>query len=233
MSERLTAAQQVLAAARRAEVGRQLPTVLCRALCEALPVDGAALSWLTDTPYRQLVGVSDERALHVEEAEFLAGEGPCVSAAVTDRAVLVNDMSQPLARWPMFQACLYERSRFGAVYAFPLRFDSKVFGTALLLCERPCLVVPEAMNQASLAVGATAEALLPDFWQLLARGTLPAWEPADLLETHWVTTHAASARLAERLSLPVEEALTRLRARAFASGRPLASIAADILAPDF
>ncbi|WP_425826796.1 GAF and ANTAR domain-containing protein [Streptomyces fractus] len=232
MSERLTPADQVLAAARHPEASRQLPTTLCQALCEALPIDAAALSWLTDTPYRQLLGVSDERAVYLEEAEFLAGEGPCVTAAATKQPVLVNDMAQPLPRWPLFQTCLDGRVDYGAVYAFPLRFESKVFGIAALLYERPCLIVPGTMRQATHAVGATAQALLPAFWRLLAHGELPQWEPAGLLETHWATTHAASDVLAERLGLPVEEAQARLRARAFATGRPLPSIAADILAPD-
>ncbi|MGW2346689.1 GAF domain-containing protein [Streptomyces sp. NPDC001661] len=232
MSERSTAADQVLAAAQRPDAEQQLPTALCQTLCEVLPVDAAALSWLTETPYRQLLGVSDERALHLEEAEFLAGEGPCVTAAATGQPVLVNDMAQPLPKWPLFQACLGDRDGYGAVYAFPLRFESKVFGIAALLYEHSRLATPQTMRHATHAVDATAQALLPAFWQLLAHGTLPPWEPAGLLETHWVTTHTASRRLAERLSLPVEEAQARLRARAFATGRPLPSIAADILDAD-
>lgn len=232
MSERSTAADQVLAASRRPGAERQLPTALCQALCEALPVDAAALTLLTDTPYRQLLGVSDRRAVVLEEAEYLTGEGPCVTAAVTGEPVLVNDMSQPVSKWPLFRAGL-EQDGYGAVYAFPLRFESQAFGVAALLCEQPGLIVPQTMQRATQAVGATARVLLPAFWRLLAHGTLPSWEPAGLLETHWATTHAASGWLSERLGLPVEEALARLRARAFSSGRPLPRISAEILGLDF
>ncbi|MET8469087.1 GAF and ANTAR domain-containing protein [Streptomyces sp. NPDC006422] len=231
MSERPTAADQVLDAARRPEAGRRLPTALCQALCEALPVDAAAIVLLTDTPYRQLLGVSDRRAVCLEEAEYLAGEGPCVTAAVTGQPVLVDDMARQLPKWPMFQTCL-EQGDYRAVYAFPLRFEADVFGVVALLCERPGPITPQTMRDATQAVAATAQVLLPSFWRLLAHGTLPPWEPRDLLETHWATTHAASDRLAGRLGLPVEEALARLRARAFAGGQPLSSVAAQVLDPD-
>jgi ANTAR domain len=47
---------------------------------------------------------------------------------------------------------------------------------------------------------------------------------------HWAEIHQATGRVAAELGISLEEALVRLRAHAFASGRPLRAIARAVVA---
>lgn len=231
MTERFTAADLVLSAAAHDDA-EDLPRRLCEALCEGLPVDGASLSFLTDTPYRQLLCASGTLSLRLEELQFLAAEGPCVTAVTSGEPVLVSDFRRPLPRWPLFEAAMQRELRqVGAVYAFPLSFDDKVFGSVELLRHEPLVLDEETAEQAETATRTIAKVMLPAFWQLLAHGELPLWEPAEQIDTHWGTTHQATGRLADRLHITPEEALAHLRASAFVTGRPLPEIAQEVIDP--
>ncbi|MGA4849880.1 GAF and ANTAR domain-containing protein [Streptomyces sp. G5(2025)] len=212
----------------------ELPRRLCRALCEGLPADGASLAFLTETPYRQLLHATDPLTLRLEELQFLADEGPCVSAAVSGKPLLVEDFRRPLTRWPLFEAAMAdELGEVGAVHILPLTFDDKVFGTVELMRRDPVSLEYDAtdremVRQAEAAARAVSRVMLPSFWRLLAHGELPRWKPSDQIATHWGTTHQASDRLAAHLDISSEEALARLRASAFVTGRPLPDIAREI-----
>ncbi len=170
--------------------------------------------------------------MRLEEAQFVAGEGPCVSAAATGRPVLVEDFGLPLPQWPLFEAHLDDRlAPVGAVYAFPLAFDGKVFGSVDLLRHEPLELDAPTVGQAEAAARAVAKVLFPAFWELLAFGDLPLWEPADEIDAHWGTTRQAAQRLSAKLGISVEEAMARLRGQAFTTGRPLPRIAEEVLDP--
>src|SRR5919197_414025 len=49
---------------------------LCQACVEALPVDGAAISILTDVAHRGTVAASDAVAERIEHLQFSLGDGP-------------------------------------------------------------------------------------------------------------------------------------------------------------
>lgn len=56
-----------------------------------------------------------------------------------------------------------------------------------------------------------------------------SWRPAQLIDDHWGTTDRAADALAGLLSISVSEALARLRASAFTTGRPLPALAREVL----
>ncbi|MFK8843983.1 hypothetical protein [Streptomyces sp. Ac-502] len=55
------------------------------------------------------------------------------------------------------------------------------------------------------------------------------WRPAWPVDDHWGTTYRAAGALAGLLSISVSEALARLRAGAFTTGRPLPALAREVL----
>ncbi|GAA0455126.1 GAF and ANTAR domain-containing protein [Streptomyces olivaceiscleroticus] len=225
MREPSAAAEQVMAAAAEADP-RDLPEVLCATLCRALPVDGATLSLLTDTPDRQLLHASGTAALRLEQVQFEMGEGPCVTAAATGGPVIVADLHGRLTQWPLFGSAARERlPEIGAVYAFPITDGDggHPVGSVDLLRLEPWDPDEATLQECAAAAHAVGLALLT------APAVLP-WDPTPAMEAHWGRTHRAAGVLSQRMGVPVDEALARMRADAFGSGRPLPDIAEETLA---
>lgn len=225
MTDSSAAAELVLAAAAEGEV-RTLPERLCEALCAALPVDGATISLLTDTPDRQLLHASGESAIRLEEVQFEAAEGPCVTAAETGRPVIVADLHGRLTEWPIFGATARQELRqIGAVYAFPMNdgTEEHPVGSVDLLRHEPWEPDEETVRECARATRAATVALLT------APSALP-WKPTPMMDAHWGRTHRAAGMLSQETGVPVAEALARLRADAFVTGRPLPEIAEETLA---
>lgn len=225
MTNSSAAAELVLAAAAE-EDARGLPERLCEALCAALPVDGATISLLTDTPDRQLLHACGESALRLEEIQFQVGEGPCVTAAATGRVQIVSDLHDRLTKWPIFGAAAREElQQVGAVYAFPMTDggDEHPLGSIDLLRYEPWDPDEETVRECARATRAATVALLT------APSALP-WEPTPMMDAHWGRTHRAAGMLSQETGMPVDEALARLRADAFVTGRPLPEIAEETLA---
>ncbi|UFQ16701.1 MULTISPECIES: hypothetical protein [Streptomyces] len=145
-----------------------------------------------------------------------------MSAAVSGKPLLVDDFRRPLTRWPSFEAAMGdELGEIGAVHVLSLTFDDKVFGTVELMRREPVSPEDDATDREMVRQAqAAARVMLPSFWRLLAHGELPLWKPSDQIDTHWGTTHQASGKLAAHLDISPEEALARLRASAFVTGRP-------------
>ncbi|MGW8377906.1 GAF and ANTAR domain-containing protein [Streptomyces sp. ODS28] len=223
MSEPSSAAEQVLAAAEAAGAADDLAERLTDALCAALPVDEVTMSLYTDTPDRMLLHASGPTAERLEELQFEVGEGPCVTAAATGRPVIVPDLHGRLTPWPVFGAEARRLlSEVGSVYAFPLRDGGHSLGSVNMLRFSPWDPDDKTVLEGERSVRATAVALL-------ASPSPRAWAPSADLDRHWGETHRAAGVLAEHDGISVGEALARLRADAFVSGRPLPELAGDTL----
>ena len=206
-----------------------IPERLCRACRAALPVDGVGLSLMPkDQPDgRVLLGASDERGARIEEWQFGLGEGPCVSAFVAGRPMLVPDLQarEIRVRWPMFtrEAAL---AGVGAVFAFPLQIG--VIGIGVLDCYRVHAGPLEEMAEALAVTDAVTVALL----NIEVAGGDNGVDEVALFDLSWRThavVHQATGALAAEFGIAVGEALARLRAHAFAVSRPLDEIAVQVL----
>ncbi|MEV0601070.1 GAF and ANTAR domain-containing protein [Streptomyces sp. NPDC050315] len=224
MTDSSAAAELVLAAAAEGDA-RRLPERLCEAMCTALPVDGATLSLLTDTPDRQLLHASGDAAMRLEEIQFEVGEGPCVTAAATGRVVIVADLHGRLTEWPIFGAAAREKlQQVGSVYAFPMTDGSEEHpvGSINLVRHEAWEPDEETVREGARAARAATVALLT------APSALP-WNPTPMMDAHWGRTHRAAGMLSQETGVPVAEALARLRADAFVTGRPLPEVAEETL----
>jgi hypothetical protein len=174
---------------------------------------------------RVLLGASDERGALIEELQFGFGEGPCVSAFVGARPVLVPYLraGEASAQWPIFTREA-TRAGIGAVFAFPLQLGTIAIG--VLDCYRsragPLMEMAEALAVADVVTIA-----------LLSAQALGANGAVDLFDVSWLNhavVHQATGALSVALGISIAEALARLRAHAFGCSRTLDAVAGDVLA---
>jgi len=206
------------------------PSVLdrvCRAAVSLLSLSGAGVSLIVDGELRGTAGVSESGVAAVQELQLLLGEGPCVDAWRLGEPVLEPDLTNGgLRRWPAFAKSALD-SGVLAVFALPLALGAIRIGVLVLYRDQSGglsadqlatgLLLAEAATQVILGLQAGAA---PDqLHRLLAS------EPG-----HWSQIHRATGIVAAQLDVSLDQAFVRMRAHAFASGRPLGDIADEVIA---
>ncbi|UNO43569.1 ANTAR domain-containing protein [Streptomyces sp. MST-110588] len=192
----------------------------------ALGLEGIAVSLRWGA---ELVWFSDDISGRLEDAQFTLGQGPSISADFTVVPYQVADLQETGnggGPWPQFAAeagALQVR----AMFVWPVRSGAARLGTLTGYRTTPgFLTARQAADGLRVADALT--------------GRLLAWQPgtgqedgrtreAGSVDLHRAEVHQATGVLSIRLGVPLEEALVRLRAQAFASGRTLADIAQDVL----
>jgi hypothetical protein len=110
-----------------------------------------------------------------------------------------------------------------AVFAFPLRVGAVPLGAMTLY----------AGVAGSLSDGRFADALtMADVVTheiLVAQSSTPSGAVVSAVGGYRAEVHQASGMVAVQLGVTIPDALVRIRAHAFASGRPLAEVARDII----
>jgi len=197
-----------------------LPTRLSAACLSDLPVTGVGVALMTAAgPSGVVLAATDDRARQLEELQFALGEGPCVESSGSGRPVLEPDLrlAGP-ARWPQFGAAVLDAG-VQAIFAFPLRVGAIRVG--VLDCYRD---LPGPLAAADLADAlAYAEAATVMVLHLQNHEGLLA--PVD----GRAEVHQATGMIAIQLGVGLAEALLRLRAHAYSSGRTVSAIAADVV----
>ena len=161
--------------------------------------------------------------------QFTLGEGPCVDAFAAAHPVLVPDLAAvPAARWPAFTRAA-QAFDVRAVFAFPLRVGAAELGI-LNAYRREAGALDGRATALALAFAAVTVGALVD-----AQAGLSDPAPADgdgtmggVLGAQYVVYQAQGMTMVD-LGVPLVDALARLRARAFAEGRPLHEIAQDVV----
>ncbi|MFF3274362.1 GAF and ANTAR domain-containing protein [Streptomyces chrestomyceticus] len=192
----------------------------CAQCAALLDVDGTAVSLYFDGS--QLLWHSDPDGARLDDLQFTLGEGPGLDAARDGALCLVADLSRTYgSRWPMFAAQARELG-IRAVFAFPLRLGALRVGA--LTCHRrtPRRLTPESAVDALTLADALTLFLLGG-----RHSRTRVLRPADL---HRSEVHQATGMLSVHLRVPLASALARLRAHAFATDRPIADVARDVVA---
>lgn len=219
---------------------------LCERILRSALADGAALAVLTRHAHtRELAYATDTTAVRLDELPFTLGEGPCVDAYLHDAPQFHPhlDSVTHTSQWPTFAT---EATQLGvrSLFAFPIPGARRPTGPAgvLELYRRAPGNLTEDQRVAAQA-GATAIGhRLATNWDehrtrfgsaaeaIAAVATTDAAldEPADAFTRTQI--HIAAGMLAIHLNTQPDEALDRLRAHSFASGRRISSVAADIIA---
>lgn len=204
-----------------------LPSQLCAACLSALPVSGVGVALMTAAgPSGVVLAATDERARELEELQFALGEGPCVEASGSGRPVLEPDLvAAGPPRWPRFGAAVLDAG-VHAVFAFPLRVGAIRVGVLDLYRDTPGqLTNPDLLDALAFADAATMVILHLQDHDEEDGADSPLTDPID----NRAVVHQATGMITIQLGISLAEALLRLRAHAYASGRTVSAIAADVV----
>jgi hypothetical protein len=170
---------------------------------------------------------TDPTAEMLEDLQFTLNEGACMEAAATGAPVLVPDLSvrSDRARWPVFAAAVAEQTDVAAMFALPLQWGTINLGVLDLYRRTPGGLSREQRRDAVSAVDVAA-------LMLLGVRTDPVGADAEKLSSETsgrVEIHQATGMVLAQLDVGAEEALARMRARAFVERRLLIDVARDVV----
>lgn len=185
----------------------------------ALGMDGLAVSLVTAGDAIELLWCSDRTTRHFEDLQLTLGEGPGLDAARTGALVWVPDLAavRP-ARWP---ALAMEAPDLAAraVFCFPLGIGAIRVGVLTGVRRTPGPMTAQQGDDALvLAQALTARCLGSDDQRLGAPQAL-----------QYAVVHQATGMVSVQLSVPLPQALLRLRAHAYSSGRSITDICKDVV----
>lgn len=213
--------------------GASVPLRLARDATATLPVDGAAVTWMTDSGPGPVLAATDHPAQVLEELQFDLGEGPCIDSSDAHHPILSADLAARGAeRWPGFTAGALEAG-VRAVFTFPLQIGRIRVG--VLDLYRATVGPLDSSNLlAALSYAGAATSVLLD---LQARRDAQAAEDGDYdfdpegraTFSDRAEVHQATGMVAVQTGVDLSTALVLLRASAFASERSLSAVAHDVV----
>jgi ANTAR domain len=199
---------------------------LCNTCTSELGVSGTSIALITGGHDPGVIAASDERASALVDLQFTLGEGPSIDAYESRQPVLEPDLAKA-QRWPGF---VPEATAAGieSVFALPMQIGVARFGALTLHRDQPgplghladALVIADIASEITLCL----QAQVPP-------GLLH--EVVEDLVAQRNVVHQATGMILVQLEVSAEEALVALRARAYASGRPVGEVAADVVARRF
>lgn len=210
---------------RHREPGTGWVGVVVTVVVEEIEVDGAAISLRTAEGEQELVAASGPWAESLEEVQYVVGEGPGVEAISVGGPVLVSDLTVDEQRWPGF-ADGASASGAMATFAFPLQVGAIRLGTLDLYRRTPGSLDPDDLASALVLADLATTALLTDS---RATGDHAASWTRDDVAGYYDDVNMATGMLATELRISLEDALLRLRARAFTNRMPITEVARAVL----
>lgn len=204
---------------------------LCETCVALFDVDAAAISLVFDGATNSTLGCSDDDARAYDEVQFTVGEGPGLESVARGAPVLVTDLADRTERrWPLYGAALLEM-RIRGVYAIPVVVAGEYVGALDLFRALPGGLPAGELAGATLAAELAGIPLLDlldhDLHAAVGDPGSSAWVELAVLSRAEVSQ--ATGMLVAQLGIEPAEALLRLRAHAYATGRAATDVARDIL----
>jgi GAF domain len=199
---------------------------LSRFAVDELALSGCALVLMSAAESATVLAGAGRHARTVSGLQMELGEGPCLQAHSSGVPVLLPDLAaENTKRWPAFAAAALANG-VRAEFSLPLSVGPGSIGTLDLCRDTPGMLSEEHLADALVAADIARDAVLyrpyaqgvPDLAELLAASGA---EP--------VVIHQATGMIAVQLGETTPNALARLRAAAFASGRSIYDIAQDVV----
>ena len=193
---------------------------------DALPVTGVGLSWVTPHGPGATLAATDGPARLIEELQFSLGEGPCVDSSRSGFPVLQADLARTAATlWPTFGPRALAAG-IAAVFAFPLQVGAVRMGVLDLYRDVAGPLADGDLDEALAYADAATAVLL----ELQARSGEDTVHPYLLDSLHdRAEVHQASGMISVQLGVRPADALTVLRARAYASDRSMIDLARAVI----
>jgi hypothetical protein len=204
---------------------------LCEACVLLLDVDAAAISLIFEGAASGTLGSSGAAGRAYDELQFTLGEGPCLDSIAQRGPVLVVDLAHPNEdRWPAFGPALLSH-RIRGVYAMPVVVAGEYVGALDLFRAGPGPLDGDRLAGAIVAAEIAGLPLLDlldtDLRAAVDEPGSNAWAELNTLSRAEVSQ--ATGMLVAQLGVEPAEALVRLRAHAYATGRSATDVARDIL----
>jgi ANTAR domain len=199
---------------------------LCRFAVDEMALSGCAIVLMSGAESSSMLAGAGRHARTVTGLQMELGEGPCLQAHASGIPVPLPDLTAENAnRWPTFAAAALAVG-VQAEFSLPLSGGPSGIGTLDLCRDAPGTLSDEHLEDALATAEIARDAVL---YQQYAPG---GGSPAELLETvgnDRIVIYQATGMIAAQLDETVSNALARLRAAAFGSGRPIYDIAQDVV----
>ncbi len=176
---------------------------LVRRIVEVLPITAAGVTLISTGEAPRYVAASDESALRFERLQTDLGEGPCLTAYDSGKAVTVPDLARD-RRYPRFGPAALDAG-LAAVFTFPMRHVHGRLGALDLYRNTTGALDHRAMGVAQTLADVAAAYLLN------ARARDDAQATADRF--HHIALHDPLTELPNRLLLQQRLAHAALRAK--------------------
>ncbi|MFE5405388.1 GAF and ANTAR domain-containing protein [Streptomyces sp. NPDC056580] len=233
--DRLRVTDALAAAARGVrDDPERMPEALCAACVRLLPVTGASVSISGGRGVQMTWCASDRVAARLAELQYTLGDGPCQTALEQGAPVIAADLTagRDARRWPVFA---HEAAEMGvlAVFSLPLGVGGAAVGTLDLYCDRVGGLAEPDLRTALWVRDAVTYALMSvqpayDGAEDEAQEAVASWVEAS--EADHTEVYQAVGMVMVQIDADPEQALDRMRARAFAEGRTVSQVARDVLA---
>jgi hypothetical protein len=190
----------------------------------AFPVTGASISTLGDVLGNEIVSATSREAQRLDELQLDLGEGPCWDALRLGKPVLEPDLASDGARrWPSFAPAAGSVAA-ASIFAFPVAVGSLRLGAVDLFATTRLELTPAQSRQATAMAKVVGRHLL----QYAVEHSGAPEESAGGYSRRVV--HQATGVVLAQLDMTAEEAALVLQGHAFATGRPVPEVAADVVA---
>ena len=200
---------------------------LCQVSADVMGMSGAGIMLMSNDVSRSAVGTTDEVSALIEQLQYALGEGPSIDTYRQDRPISEPNLAHPrTSRWLAFSAPALEAG-VQAVFGFPLHVGAVRLGSLNLYCDRPGPLTDEQHADGLVMADIVAQAVL------LLQANAPTDTLAAELEAgaeFQYVVHQAAGMVSAQLDVSIAQALIRLRACSFSSGRPLIQVAEDVVA---
>ncbi|WP_327135315.1 ANTAR domain-containing protein [Streptomyces sp. NBC_01343] len=190
-----------------------------------LGFDGLAVSLTTAQGFSELVWCSPGVSADFEDLQFTLGQGPAWDAAARLSAVSEPELGTVEAgRWPML---LGEAVALGvrAVFCMPLHLGGACLGTVTFQRAAPGPMTARAVLDARILAAAMLAVILD-------RPPDPQTSATTEGHTqfHRAAVHQATGMISVQADVTLPQALLLLRAYSYRHARPVADVAADVVA---
>jgi GAF domain/ANTAR domain len=204
---------------------------LCEACVMLFDIDAAAISLVFDGANSGTLGSSGAPARMYDELQFTLGEGPCLDSITLRIPILVADLADTIdARWPIYGPAMLSHQIRG-VFAMPVLVAGEHVGALDLFRAQPGDLAEDhlagAIGAAELASAPLLDLMNDDLLAAVNNPESNAWAELHVLSRAEVSQ--ATGMLVAQLDVEPAEALVRLRAHAYATGRSSTDVARDIL----
>jgi GAF domain-containing protein len=187
-------------------------TQLC-VVCEEMTSLATSIVLSSEGQSQAAMAASDGATV-IEQLQLTLGEGPGVDAYAEGRPVLIEDLAGAARRWMLFAPAARDLGVRG-VFAFPLQLGAVRIGVMSLYAGRSHPLVDGQLADMTTLAELVTDAVLA--MQSGAGADELSWALSNAAE-HRAVVHQATGMVIMQLECSAQDALARLRARAFADG---------------